>query len=808
MAEPVEEGAPEPAEALAAVVAKLRAELAGVRTAMRNRAVIEQAKGVLVERLGIGPDEGFDHLVRLSQRTNIKLIEVAAAIVGTTAPDPVASDVIELIDDEMREHVARTRRQRQPARPERQNRPVGPAPRPARQPKLEALQAQHQLLSARIASARTFDEVAQVLREGSESWPVPAVTVITLLEPDGSLHLAGSAGLSESARSQWTRIPPFVEVPLVRAVRDGEPLLLADHAAIRRHFPAIAEMPFTGEAAFSAPLMIEQPAGRRVVGAFGMSWSSPLSATDDVRRYLAALAGPVSRKVEELSVSPEGFPGLEPWFAIVLGTIHNPGALLAPIREQGRINDFRIEYVNDLARAVLGPERIDPADATLLSVYPDIGSRVLLPEFVRVLTTGEPVHLDSVPIGDESAVMTVRASRLWDRVFAIWKVRSESEVLHDQLLEAERIARIGSFSWDLRTGQRSSSPQLNRLLYGDDSATRAPISAEELAACVHDDDLLAVQEAIRRTVVHGKQLGIEFRGADRLAGKRLRVTAEPRVDTDGSVTMIRGTVQDVTEERALEARLRLAEEALAAQRRRVEAELRAGQTLQQALLPTEPELGTTQGLVVRGRCRVSERTGRVEGDWYDAYPLPNGATVLVVGDVAGEGLDSMTAAARLRYAVRAYAALDLGPAQILAAVNAMLCTMEPERTATMTVARFEPDGRQLRWAGAGKAAPVRYRRNGRAAVLDGALGLPVGASTQARYRDSATALASGDRLLLYTDGLVGERGAELVAAIDILLAAANRSDMENVDAVVNHIVRSLHSAPNEDMCGLLVRVTR
>src|SRR5213080_3504000 len=87
----------EPDEALAALVAKLRAELTGVRTAMRNRAVIEQAKGVLVERLGISPDEGFDHLVRLSQRANIKLIEVAAAIVGTTAPDPASPDVTELI---------------------------------------------------------------------------------------------------------------------------------------------------------------------------------------------------------------------------------------------------------------------------------------------------------------------------------------------------------------------------------------------------------------------------------------------------------------------------------------------------------------------------------------------------------------------------------------------------------------------------------------------------------------------------------------------------------------------------------------
>ncbi|MFD0585138.1 ANTAR domain-containing protein [Dactylosporangium darangshiense] len=106
---PAEGGSAEPAEALAALVAKLRAELTGVRTAMRNRAVIEQAKGVLVERLGITPDQGFDQLVRLSQRTNIKLIEVAAAIVGTTSPDPNAPDVVNLIDDELRQHVARNR---------------------------------------------------------------------------------------------------------------------------------------------------------------------------------------------------------------------------------------------------------------------------------------------------------------------------------------------------------------------------------------------------------------------------------------------------------------------------------------------------------------------------------------------------------------------------------------------------------------------------------------------------------------------------------------------------------------------------
>src|SRR5689334_22172138 len=107
----VDERAPEPAEALAGVVARLRAELAGVRRAMRNRAVIEQAKGVLVERLGIAPDAAFNQLVRLSQQTNIKLAEVAAALVGATAPDPDDPGT-ELIDDELRQYLARARGRR------------------------------------------------------------------------------------------------------------------------------------------------------------------------------------------------------------------------------------------------------------------------------------------------------------------------------------------------------------------------------------------------------------------------------------------------------------------------------------------------------------------------------------------------------------------------------------------------------------------------------------------------------------------------------------------------------------------------
>lgn len=806
---PPEVPASEPAEALAAVVAKLRAELTGVRTAMRNRAVIEQAKGVLVERLGISPDEGFDHLVRLSQRSNVKLVEVAAAIVGTSAPDPQLPAVTQLIDDELREHLARTRARTAPAgRPARA--PKGAGPLPA----ADARRAQYQLLNARIAAARTVDEVADAISAATAPWPAPAATVVTLLEADGAQRLVGSHGLPAQVRSQWARMPPDVDVPLTVAVHDREPILLPDPTAVRRHFPTMLGIALPTNAVFAAPLQVDG----RLVGALGLSWAEALRVDEETRRYLAALVEPVTRKLTELmgdAPTAGGDANLAPpggWLHLVLETLHHPSMLLAPVWQDGVVTDFRVEYANALSRGLLDDERVDVTDATLLSIYPGIGSRVLLPAFAHILRSGELCRLEDVAVDSAtegtrtSYLITLHACRLWDRILVIWRLHSAADVLHDQLLQAERIARIGSFSWDVHTGEPLCSPGLYRLFFGDEEPGR--ITLEELTASVHADDLLAVQEAVRRTLVHGKQLAVEFRGAGRLAGRRLRVTAEPVLDRDGAVTAVRGTVQDVTDERALESRLLIAEEALAAQRRRVEAELHAARALQQALLPSEPELGTAQGLVVRGRCRATQHTGRVEGDWYDAYPLPGGATVLVVGDVAGSGLAAMTAAARLRYAVRAYAALDLGPAEVLMAVNAMLCKMEPERTATMTVARFEPARRSLRWAVAGRAAPVRYRKNGRAAVLGGDLGLPVGASPDARYEESRIALVPGDGLMLYTDALVGGRDTDLVDAIEILLKAPSRTDLEDVNGIVEHVVRALHGRPDEDMCAVVMRVVR
>ena len=81
-------------DALRTVCDALRAERDGLREAMRSRAKIEQAKGILAARHGIDPDGAFDRLRVESQRRNVRLAELAATLVAyVTATVTGASEV-------------------------------------------------------------------------------------------------------------------------------------------------------------------------------------------------------------------------------------------------------------------------------------------------------------------------------------------------------------------------------------------------------------------------------------------------------------------------------------------------------------------------------------------------------------------------------------------------------------------------------------------------------------------------------------------------------------------------------------------
>jgi serine phosphatase RsbU (regulator of sigma subunit) len=91
-------------------------------------------------------------------------------------------------------------------------------------------------------------------------------------------------------------------------------------------------------------------------------------------------------------------------------------------------------------------------------------------------------------------------------------------------------------------------------------------------------------------------------------------------------------------------------------------------------------------------------------------------------------------------------------------------------------------------------------------VLSGPLGLPVGAAPEVGYDETKVVLGAGDRVLLYTDGLVVRRKHSLADGLDVLLHAPEHADLDNVEGFVQHVVDQL-GAPEDDLCAVLARVT-
>jgi serine phosphatase RsbU (regulator of sigma subunit) len=783
---------------------------------MRNRAVIEQAKGVLAARLRISPEDAFEQLLDLSQRTNTKLVEVAAALVGTSTPDPAQPTAGEIYSDDLRQLVSRQRRRTsekvatKPPTPQHVQRL-----REIRSPEREALQSQQQLFAARIASATSYTEIVQVITETMSVWPTTSSVVLCLAELDGALRIAASEGLSPAVRSQWARIPPQVDVPLTAAVREGKALLLSD-PDLSEHFPLMLELQPQLRSVVCLPLRRDGD----VLGVLGISWKEPMRLSGLNRRYLLALAESCARAVRAIAgeaetrqSEPHEAPltvehrvqqGLLP---IAFDPLFDAVSVLAPITEGDQIVDFEFEYANQAAHKLAEVEDIDLDNTTLLEAFPEVGSRLLLGEYTRVLRTGQPYHLDDLYLSAaneslrHSYTLATRVGRFGDRLLVVWRMRTDADLLHDQLLRAERIARAGSFWWNLRSGDLRWSPGMYHLFGRDHDA--GPVSLDEFARYVHPDDWLGVQNTMRRLLA-GHNAELEFRLAGPAEGRRLRWRGEP-VTVGTEVSAVGGTVRDVTEERTAEARLRHAEAALAAQRLRLESERHAAESLRDAVLPSAPQLAVIPGLTVRGLCRSPEDGGRVAGDWFDVLTLTD-RTLLVVGDVAGTGLRATTAATQLRSALRAYAVLGLSPAELLDGLNRMLYALDPDRLATLLIAEYQPNHGRLRWSAAGQAAPVRYTAAGEGSVLRGEIGVPTGAVSDTSYADTELTLSEGERLLLYTDGLLVRRDAGSTDGIDVLLHAGQNVDLDDVETLVDHVIEKLGSSPHDDLCVVTAHV--
>jgi phosphoserine phosphatase RsbU/P len=175
--------------------------------------------------------------------------------------------------------------------------------------------------------------------------------------------------------------------------------------------------------------------------------------------------------------------------------------------------------------------------------------------------------------------------------------------------------------------------------------------------------------------------------------------------------------------------------------------------LQQSLLPSA--LPVVNGAELAARYVPGQ--GVVGGDWYDVFTLPSGELGVVIGDVAGSGLQAAVVMGRMRSALRAYALRTVDPAKVLDRLDQKMQFFEPGALATVMYAVFDRSLDRVHIASAGHLRPVIATAGQPAALADVSGGLMIGVDPDARRRVTAVKVPPGALLCFYTDGLVERR---------------------------------------------------
>ncbi|MET8718969.1 PP2C family protein-serine/threonine phosphatase [Streptomyces misionensis] len=224
------------------------------------------------------------------------------------------------------------------------------------------------------------------------------------------------------------------------------------------------------------------------------------------------------------------------------------------------------------------------------------------------------------------------------------------------------------------------------------------------------------------------------------------------------------------------------------------------------------DLPATRGLDLAARYLPATHGLNIGGDWYDAFPQPDGSVLAVIGDVTGHGLRAAVIMGQLRTALRAYAVEGNGPARILTLLHRMLCHQQPELYATCAIARITPGEPGVVWAAAGHPPALVRDPGGEVRVLDAKPGVMLGVPVPHEYREYYEELPAGATLALYTDGLVERRSAGIDAGIERLgraLAGLGAAELEELDSAADALLRPMlcDSEHDDDICLLLCRTT-
>jgi hypothetical protein len=228
--------------------------------------------------------------------------------------------------------------------------------------------------------------------------------------------------------------------------------------------------------------------------------------------------------------------------------------------------------------------------------------------------------------------------------------------------------------------------------------------------------------------------------------------------------------------------------------------------LQRGLLPRH--IPQVPGLHLAYRYVPAQTTSEIGGDWFDVIPLADGRCALTVGDVTGHDISAASRMGQLRTATRTLAGLGLTPAQLLTRLDLITADLtDTETSATCLYAACDPATGTWDIASAGHPPPALARPGQAAEFPDLPPGLPLGTGLAGggSYQAIRLHLPPGSTVVLYTDGLIEERAADIGTGMARLAAALATVTPLPLTQACDTLLATLASRPADDIAILMAR---
>ena len=235
----------------------------------------------------------------------------------------------------------------------------------------------------------------------------------------------------------------------------------------------------------------------------------------------------------------------------------------------------------------------------------------------------------------------------------------------------------------------------------------------------------------------------------------------------------------------------------------VEQELATARHIQSSILPRSAPQITTLQIATRYQPMTA-----VAGDFYDFIQTGEDSLTILVADVSGHGVPAALVASMLKICFAAQRDEARDPARVLAGFNRMLRDALGGQYVTAACASVDLSAQQVIYSGAGHPPSLLFRKSRGDLVQLAENGLFIGPFPHATYTNMSVPFESGDKLLLYTDGIVEATAAdgEQFGRDRLMQFLLDTKNLEPPDLIGKLFAKISTAVPEDDLTVVLAQV--